>query len=48
MVNLVGENMIEGDVIYQNINDIFDIPCTFPTPPKEKFPSSTNFTPAGT
>jgi 5-(carboxyamino)imidazole ribonucleotide synthase len=29
MVNLVGENMIEGDVIYQNINDIFDIPGVF-------------------
>ena len=25
MVNLVGENKIEGNVIYQNINDIFDI-----------------------
>ena len=29
MVNLVGENMIEGNVIYQNINDIFDIPGVF-------------------
>ena len=29
MVNLVGENIIEGDVIYQNINDIFDIPGVF-------------------
>ena len=29
MVNLVGENMIEGEVIYQNINDIFDIPGVF-------------------
>ena len=29
MVNLVGENMIEGDVIYQNLNDIFDIPGVF-------------------
>ena len=29
MVNLVGKNMIEGDVIYQNINDIFDIPGVF-------------------
>ena len=25
MVNLVGENKIEGNVIYKNINDIFDI-----------------------
>ena len=29
MVNLVGENMVEGNVIYQNINDIFDIPGVF-------------------
>ena len=29
MVNLVGENMIEGNVIYKNINDIFDIPGVF-------------------
>ena len=29
MVNLVGENMIEGDVIYQNLNDIFDVPGVF-------------------
>ena len=29
MVNLVGENMVEGNVIYKNINDIFDIPGVF-------------------
>ena len=29
MVNLVGENKIEGNVIYKNINDIFDIPGVF-------------------
>ena len=26
MVNLVGENIIEGDAIYKNINHIFDFP----------------------
>ena len=29
MVNLVGENMGEGNVNYQNINDIFDIPGVY-------------------
>ena len=29
MVNLVGENKVEGNVIYENINDIFDIPGVF-------------------
>ena len=29
MVNLVGENKVEGNVIYKNINDIFDIPGVF-------------------
>ena len=29
MVNLVGENMEEGNVNYKNINDIFDIPGVF-------------------
>ena len=29
MVNLVGENKVEGNVVYQNINDIFEIPGVF-------------------
>ena len=29
MVNLVGQNKVEGNVIYKNINDIFDIPGVF-------------------
>ena len=29
MVNLVGENMEEGNAVYKNINDIFDIPGVF-------------------
>jgi 5-(carboxyamino)imidazole ribonucleotide synthase len=29
MVNLVGENMEEGNVNYKNINDIFDIPGVY-------------------
>ena len=29
MVNLVGENKVEGNVKYKNINDIFDIPGVF-------------------
>ena len=29
MVNLVGENKVEGNVIYKNLNDIFDIPGVF-------------------
>ena len=29
MVNLIGENKVEGNVVYQNINDIFEIPGVF-------------------
>ena len=29
MVNLVGENMEEGNAVYKNINDIFDIPGVY-------------------
>lgn len=29
MVNLVGENKVEGNVVYQNINDIFEIPGVY-------------------